>query len=63
MKASVPWPGSYLINLGSPHPEMLAKSYEAFLSELQRCEALGIRLYNIHPGALPVAARYHLKLQ
>ena len=31
---------------------MLAKSYTAFLSELQRCETLGIRLYNMHPGAL-----------
>ncbi len=29
---------------------MLAKSYAAFLEELQRCETLGIRLYNIHPG-------------
>ncbi|EIE23063.1 AP endonuclease [Coccomyxa subellipsoidea C-169] len=42
--------GSYLINLGSPDKEMLAKSYAAFLEELQRCETLGIRLYNIHPG-------------
>lgn len=42
--------GSYLINLGSPDAEMLRKSYAAFLEELQRCEALGIRLYNIHPG-------------
>ena len=42
--------GSYLINLGSPDKGMLAKSYAAFLEELQRCETLGIRMYNIHPG-------------
>ncbi|CAL8465482.1 g5018 [Coccomyxa elongata] len=42
--------GSYLINLGSPDEEMLRKSYAAFLEELQRCETLGIKLYNIHPG-------------
>jgi endonuclease IV len=32
--------GSYLINLGSADPEMLAKSYAAFIDELQRCELL-----------------------
>jgi hypothetical protein len=32
--------GSYLINLGSADPEMLAKSYAAFVDELQRCELL-----------------------
>ena len=42
--------GSYLINLGSPVPEMLEKSYAAFVSELQRCQTLGIALHNIHPG-------------
>ena len=42
--------GSYLINLGSPDPEMLEKSYTALMEELQRCEKLGIELYNIHPG-------------
>jgi AP endonuclease-1 len=45
--------GSYLINLGSPVPETLEKSYAAFVSELQRCQTLGIALYNIHPGAPP----------
>ena len=42
--------GSYLINLGSPDPEMLERSYTALVEELQRCEKLGIELYNIHPG-------------
>lgn len=42
--------GSYLINLGSPNEELLAKSYVALVEELRRCEKLGIELYNIHPG-------------
>jgi len=42
---------SYLINLGNPVPENLAKSRKAFLDEMQRCEQLGIKLLNFHPGA------------
>jgi AP endonuclease-1 len=42
--------GSYLINLGSPDLGQMQKSYDAFLDELKRCEALGIELYNVHPG-------------
>ena len=42
---------SYLINLGSPDPEMLAKSRKAFRSELQRCHLLKIPYLNFHPGA------------
>ncbi|MDZ7316415.1 MAG: deoxyribonuclease IV [candidate division KSB1 bacterium] len=42
---------SYLINLGSPDPEGLAKSRAAFLDEMQRCEALGLVFLNFHPGA------------
>ena len=42
---------SYLINLGNPVPENLKKSRRAFLDEMQRCEQLGIRLLNFHPGA------------
>ena len=41
----------YLINPGSPDPEMLAKSREALLDEMQRCEQLGLTLLNFHPGA------------
>lgn len=42
---------SYLINLGHPQPEALARSREAFIAELKRCEALGIALLNLHPGS------------
>ena len=42
---------SYLINLGHPEPESLLKSREAFLTEMRRCEALGIALLNFHPGS------------
>jgi deoxyribonuclease-4 len=41
---------SYLINLGSPDPEMLAKSRRAIREELERCQLLGIPLLNFHPG-------------
>lgn len=42
---------SYLINLGHPEPEGLAKSRAAFLDEMQRCAQLGLRYLNFHPGA------------
>ncbi|WP_077927101.1 deoxyribonuclease IV [Wohlfahrtiimonas populi] len=42
---------SYLINLGHPEAEGLEKSREAFLDEMQRCEQLGIKLLNFHPGS------------
>jgi deoxyribonuclease-4 len=42
---------SYLINLGHHEPEALAKSREAFLDEMQRCEQLGLKLLNFHPGS------------
>lgn len=42
---------SYLINLGSPNPEGLAKSRKAFREELQRCHQLKIAYLNFHPGA------------
>lgn len=42
---------SYLINLGHPETEGLEKSREAFLDEMQRCEQLGIKLLNFHPGS------------
>lgn len=43
--------GSYLINLGSIDQEKLQKSKQGFIDELQRCEQLGLVLYNFHPGA------------
>ncbi len=42
---------SYLINLGHPEKAKLEKSRAAFLDELQRCEQLGIKLLNFHPGS------------
>lgn len=42
---------SYLINLGCPEAENLAKSREAFIDEMQRCDQLGLKLLNFHPGA------------
>jgi len=42
---------SYLINLGHPEKEGLEKSREAFLDEMQRCELLGLKLLNFHPGS------------
>ena len=44
-------PDSYLINLGHPEEEGLAKSRAAFLDEMQRCEELGLKLLNFHPGS------------
>ncbi|HET97440.1 MAG TPA: deoxyribonuclease IV [Desulfurivibrio alkaliphilus] len=42
---------SYLINLGHPDPEGLAKSRDAFLDEMRRCEQLGLVMLNFHPGS------------
>lgn len=42
---------SYLINLGHPETEGLEKSREAFVDELQRCEQLGLKYLNFHPGS------------
>jgi deoxyribonuclease-4 len=41
----------YLINLGSPDAEGLARSRAAFLEEMRRCEALGLVMLNFHPGS------------
>lgn len=41
---------SYLINLGSPDPELLQKSQETFAQELKRCHQLEIAFLNFHPG-------------
>jgi deoxyribonuclease-4 len=42
---------SYLINLGSPKPDMLHKSQKAFKAEIERCHLLDISFLNFHPGA------------
>jgi deoxyribonuclease-4 len=41
----------YLINLGHPEEEGLAKSREAFNDEMIRCEQLGLKMLNFHPGS------------
>ncbi|MFI3246947.1 MAG: deoxyribonuclease IV [Ferrimonas sp.] len=42
---------SYLINLGHPDSEALARSQAAFVDEMQRCQQLGLTLLNFHPGS------------
>jgi deoxyribonuclease-4 len=42
---------SYLINLGHPEAEALAKSRTAFIDEMHRCELLGLDRLNFHPGS------------
>lgn len=42
---------SYLINLGSPDPALWTKSLDAFVVEIERCEALGIGDLVMHPGS------------
>lgn len=42
---------SYLINLGHPEAEKLAKSRDAFIDELERCKLLGLDRLNFHPGS------------
>jgi len=42
---------SYLINLGHPEVEKLAKSRAAFIDELERCAQLGLDRLNFHPGS------------
>jgi deoxyribonuclease-4 len=41
---------SYLINLASPDDALRRKSIESFVTELQRCEALGLTYLVSHPG-------------
>lgn len=43
--------GSYLINLGSSDPEVVAKSRVAFLDEMLRCQMMGLCHLNFHPGS------------
>jgi deoxyribonuclease-4 len=42
---------SYLINLGAPEADKLEKSRKAFITEMQRAEALGLTMLNFHPGS------------
>lgn len=42
---------SYLINLGSNDKHKRQKSIDAFLDEINRVNALGLKLINFHPGS------------
>ncbi|MDE7461597.1 MAG: deoxyribonuclease IV, partial [Muribaculaceae bacterium] len=42
---------NFLINLGSPDSKKLAMSRKSFLDEMRRCEQLGLKLLNFHPGS------------
>lgn len=42
--------GSYLVNLAHPDPIRKKQAYDSFVNDLKRCNKLGIRLYNFHPG-------------
>lgn len=42
--------GSYLVNMAHPDEVRTKQAYASYLDDLQRCERLGIQLYNIHPG-------------
>ncbi|KAM0329826.1 hypothetical protein ACHAQA_003990 [Verticillium albo-atrum] len=42
--------GSYLVNLAQADAAKAAQAYASFADDLARCEALGVRLYNFHPG-------------
>lgn len=41
---------SYLINLATPDPALLARSLDSFTAELRRCEALKLDFLVSHPG-------------
>ncbi|KAJ3495136.1 hypothetical protein NLG97_g3608 [Lecanicillium saksenae] len=43
--------GSYLVNLAQSDPAKATQAYNAFVDDLTRCEQLGIKLYNFHPGS------------
>ncbi|KAK6841861.1 hypothetical protein PG990_006145 [Apiospora arundinis] len=42
--------GSYLVNLAAAEKAKADQAYNSFLDDLRRCDALGIVLYNFHPG-------------
>ncbi|MCJ1384314.1 hypothetical protein MMC17_007430 [Xylographa soralifera] len=43
--------GSYLVNLAQEDTDRAKQAYDTFIDDLKRCEALGIKLYNFHPGS------------
>lgn len=49
--------GSYLVNLAHEAEDRASRAYNHFVDDLKRCEALGIKMYNFHPGAAGSAPR------
>lgn len=49
--------GNYLINLASAKPDTFAKGQSLFHDELKRCNQLGIKHYNLHPGSATIGSR------
>ncbi|TQN73973.1 DNA-(apurinic or apyrimidinic site) lyase 1 [Colletotrichum shisoi] len=49
--------GSYLVNLAQADAAKAKQAYTSFIDDLQRCEQLGIKLYNFHPGNTGGASR------
>lgn len=43
--------GSYLVNLAQADKDKAQQAHDAFVDDLMRCESLGIKLYNFHPGS------------
>lgn len=43
--------GSYLVNLAQADEAKATQAYKAFVDDLKRCDELGIKLYNFHPGS------------
>lgn len=41
----------YLINMANPDEEKWTKSYDALIDEIKRCQLLGLKNLNIHPGS------------
>ena len=42
---------SYLINMGSPKPDLWEKSYNGFIDEITRAATYGIPMITFHPGS------------
>ncbi|MCM1369671.1 MAG: deoxyribonuclease IV [Candidatus Amulumruptor caecigallinarius] len=42
---------NFLINLGNPDREKYEKSVASFTAEMHRCEQLGLKMLNFHPGS------------
>lgn len=49
--------GSYLVNLAHPDAVRKKQAYDSFVNDLIRCNTLGIRLYNFHPGNANASTR------